>query len=63
MDEDLIKGKIQHPVILPEDNNVKDLMNPTMIETGYLIEQFMYRSQSIVSAFIHPISGQLILGK
>ena len=59
--DDLIKGKVMNNVILDEDHDIVLLMNSIIKESGYVIEQFNFRSQSNVSAFVHPISGKMII--
>ena len=57
----LIKGEINNNIILNSDNDIVLLMNAIIKETGYIIEQFNFRSQSNISAFVHPISNKLIM--
>ena len=58
---DLVNGKIEKSVILPEDCDITTLMNDIIRKTGYNIEQFNFRSQSNISGFVHPVSNNLIV--
>ena len=61
MHEKLINGEIQNNVILDENHDISILMEDIIKKTKYCIEQFSFRTQSQISAFVHPISKKLII--
>ena len=61
MYEKLLSGEIQNNVILDENHDISILMEDIIKKTKYCIEQFQFRTQSQISAFIHPISKKLII--
>ena len=61
MHEKLINGEIQNNVILDEHHDISILMEDIIKKTKYCIDQFSFRTQSQVSAFVHPISEKLII--
>lgn len=61
MRDALIRGEINENVVLDEGHDITASMNEIMATHQYLIEQFMFRSQSNISAFIHPSTGKMVI--
>ena len=59
--DDLIKGNVMNNIILDGGHDICLLINSIIRESGYLVEQFNFRSQSNVSAFVHPVSGKMVI--
>lgn len=61
MFDDLVAGKVERHVIMSEDSDMMLFMGHIIDTTGYNIELFDYRTQSIVSCFVHPVSQKMVI--